>query len=81
MINSLIYRLKNNKLLFAFAIIWAVVTIFDLAVIIFNIVELIISSVNPAMLVSGFLTFNIIAIAINFATMISVIIYIIFRKR
>ena len=81
MISSLIYKLKQSKVLFAIAIALLVVAVFDVAVIIFNVVELIVSSINPAKLVSGFLTFNIIAVIVNALAVICVILYILFRKR
>lgn len=81
MINSIIYRLKQDKILFALAIALLVVAVFDVAVIVFNIVELIVTNINPSKLASGFLAFNIIAACINVAGALAIISYIIFRKR
>ena len=81
MISSLIYKLKQSKVLFTLAIALLVVAVFDVAVIIFNVVELIVTNINPAKLVSGFLTFNIIAAIVNALAVICVILYILFRKR
>ena len=81
MISSIIYRLKQDKFLFVLAIALLAVAVFDIAVIIFDIVSLIATRSNPAKLASGFLTFNIVAGAINIAGIVAVVIYIIFRKR
>ena len=81
MMNSLVYKLKQSKVLCVLAIALLVVALFDVAVVIFNIVELVITNINPAKLVSGFLTFNIIAAIVNALAVICVILYILLRKR
>ena len=81
MINSLIYKLKQDKFLLVIALFLIAIALFDVGVIIFDVVNLVLTRSNPAKLASGFLTFNIVAASINVAGAIAVVFYIIFRKR
>ncbi len=81
MLNSIIYRLKQDKFLFVLAIVLFIVAMFDITVVVFDIVNLIITRTNPAKLASGFLTFNIIAASVNVLSIVAIVVYIIVRKR
>ena len=81
MINSIIYKLKQDKFLLVLATALLAIALFDVAVIIYDIVNLVLTRSNPAKLASGFMTFNIVAASINLAGAIAVVIYMIFRKR
>lgn len=81
MINSIIYKLKQDKFLLVLATALLAIALFDVAVIIYDVVNLVLTRSNPAKLASGFMTFNIVAASINLAGAIAVVIYMIFRKR
>ena len=81
MIKSIIYKLKQDKFLLVLATTLLAIVLFDVAVIIYDVVNLVLTRSNPAKLASGFMTFNIVAASINLAGAIAVVIYMIFRKR
>lgn len=81
MIKSIIYKLKQDKFLLVLATALLAIALFDVAVIIYDVVNLVLTRSNPAKLASGFMTFNIVAASINLAGAIAVVIYMIFRKR
>lgn len=81
MINSIIYKLKQDKFLLVLATALLAIALFDVAVIIYDVVNLVLTRSNPAKLASGFMTFNIVAASINLAGALAVVIYMIFRKR
>ena len=81
MINSLIYKLKQDKFLLVLSILLLVIAIFDFAVVVFDVVSIILTRLNPSKLASGFLAFNIVAACINVAGALAIVSYIIFRKR
>ena len=81
MIKSIIYKLKQDKFLLVLATALLAIALFDVTVIIYDVVNLVLTRSNPAKLASGFMTFNIVAASINLAGALAVVIYMIFRKR
>ena len=81
MIKSIIYKLKQDKFLLVLATALLAIALFDVAVIIYDVVNLVLTRSNPAKLASGFMIFNIVAASINLAGALAVVIYMIFRKR
>ena len=77
---SLFYKLKRNKLLFALVISLFVILLLDIALIIFDIIEIVKTGSNSAVLVGGFLGFNIFVFAINVVGLIFVAFYLIPRR-
>ena len=73
---SLSYRFKNNKKLLVLAII-----LFDLLVLIFDIVQFVEVSKNVTNRFAGFESLNILAGIISVIAIISIIVYLIFCRR
>lgn len=77
---SLFYKLKRNKLLFTLVISLLLVFLIDVAAIIFDIVEIVKTGSNSAVLSGGFLGFNIFVFVVNVLGLIFILIYLISRK-
>ena len=64
-----ILKVKENKLNFIFLISTFIVALYDLFLLIFDLVQIIVASNNGAMLASSFMTINIIGIVLNCANL------------
>ncbi|MBQ4541360.1 MAG: hypothetical protein IJA23_00760 [Clostridia bacterium] len=79
--NRLLYKLKNDKLfLILFASISAVV-LFDLFMIVFDIVQFVKISQNSVNLFNGFVALNVFAGVINILAITAILVYFILNKR
>ena len=73
-------KLKKNKLLFSLVIVCAVVALFDVFMIVFNIVQVAAMNKNAASLTGMFLPVNIVAICLNVVSVMLIVAYLIYRK-
>ncbi len=73
-------KLKKNKFLFVIAIAFCAVVLFDLFAVVFNLVQILTMKNNAASFTGWMLPVNIIAISLNVAFAIFVVIYLILRK-
>ena len=81
MIKGLWNRILNDKILFAIFVAVCAVVVFDIAVLIFDIVEFAIISNNRASLSSLFVPFNVAIIVANLVVVAAGVCYAIFRKK
>ena len=79
--NKLFYKLKNDKLfLLLFALI-SVIVLFDLFMLIFDIIQFVKISQNSVNLFNGFVTLNVFAGVINILAIAVIITYLAVSKR
>ena len=79
--NKLFYKLKNDKLfLLLFALI-SVIVLFDLFMLIFDIIQFVKISQNSVNLFNGFVTLNVFAGVINILAIAVIIAYLAVSKR
>ena len=77
---SKILKLKRNKVLFSLAVFFALVVVFDVAVLLFNVIHFLVIN-NVASNFSGaFLPMNIVAICLNALCIILMLVYLLLRK-
>lgn len=77
---SKLLKLKKNKFLFVIAIVFAVVVLFDIFAVIFNIIQIAAMSSNPVNFTGAMIPINIIAISLNVAFVILIAVYLVLRK-
>lgn len=78
---KLFYKLKNDILLLCLVITCALAFLFDIFILLFNFIQFILSIKSPALIGSGFLGLNIIAIVINTVALIFLIVYFVLKFR
>ena len=81
MMSKLFSRLLRDKLFFTLAIVALVCTLYDVAILAFDIAELVSISLSSVKLSSAFLGLNIVAIIFTALGVIFGIIYLILKKR
>ena len=81
MFKGLIYEAKNNKAWFCILLFGFISLVFDIAVIVFDVVELILTRTNSAKLADAFLGLNIALIVVSVVITAITIVYILFRKK
>ena len=81
MMSKLLSRLLRDKLFFALVIVALVCTLYDVAILAFDIAELVSISLSSVKLSSAFLGLNIVAIIFTALGVIFGIIYLILKKR
>ena len=79
--NKLLYKMKNNKLLTGVVIGILLVILFDLFVIIFDIVQFVKLQENSINRFAGFAEINITAGVLNILAIAVILVYLILRKR
>lgn len=80
MIKSKFHKIMRSKLTLSLFVLVCVCLVFDLAVILFNVIELMLISSNSAKLSSGFVAFNIASIVINVCLIIAIVVLLILKK-
>jgi uncharacterized membrane protein len=81
MIKGLWHRIRQDKILFAIFVFVCVAVMFDLFVLVFDIVQFAIVSNNRPALATSFTALNIIAAALNLVAVAVCVLYAIFRKK
>lgn len=79
--NSLLYKLKNDKLFLILFVSISAVVLFDLFMIVFDIVQFVKISQNSVNLFNGFVALNVFAGVINILAIAAVFVYFILNKR
>ena len=79
--NRLIYKCKNDKLFMALCIVISVAFLFDLFMIIFDIIQFVKLAQNSVNLFNGFVALNVFAGVINILAGFAVSVYLILNKR
>ncbi len=79
--SKLVYKFKNNKLFFAVAISVCLVVLFDLFVVVFDIIQFVKLSESAVNRFSGFETINVLAGVLNAAMIVFIVFYVIFSRR
>lgn len=79
--SRLIYKIKNNKLIFSALAVLFSVLVFDLFVAVFDIVQFISLQKNAVNRFSGFIQINILAGILNVLVVALIIVYLIISKR
>jgi hypothetical protein len=69
------YKLKSDILLMCLSITCAIAFLFDIFILLFNFIQFILSIKSPALIGSGFLGLNIIAIILNAIALIFLVVY------
>lgn len=75
------YRFKNNKMLLIFATIIFAVLLFDLFVLIFDIIQFVAVSKNVTNRFSGFETLNIFAGILNICIIVAIVCLVIYSRK
>ena len=75
------YKLKNDLFLMIVSIICALVFLFDVFIVIFNLIQFIVAMNNSIKIFGGFLGLNIFTIIINVVAFILIVVYYIFSRR
>ena len=81
MLNKILYKLKNNKLFAGIIISIFAVILFDLFVIIFDLIQVIKLSKNAVDYMNGFVALNVTGGILSLLAVGLVVFYIIFRRR
>ena len=79
--NKILYWLKNNKLLASVILVGALIVLFDLFVLTFDIVQFVKLSKNSADFMADFKPLNIVAGILNLMEVGFIVFYVIFRRR
>ena len=79
--SKLVYKFKNNKLFFAVAIALLLVAVYDVFVLIFDIIQFAKLSESAVNRFSGFETINVLAGVLNAAMIVLIVFYVIFSRR
>ena len=79
--SRLLYKLKNDKLFLALFVVVSVVVLFDLFMIIFDIIQFVKISQNSVNLFGSFISLNICAGVINILAIAGIIAYLVILKR
>ncbi len=79
--NRLIYKFKNDKLFLILFSLISIVVLFDLFMIIFDIVQFVKISRNSVNLFDGFVGLNVFAGVLNILAIAAVLVYFILNKR
>lgn len=79
--NRLLYKLKNDKLFLILFVSISAVVLFDLFMVVFDIVQFVKISQNAVNLFDGFVTLNVFAGVINILAIAAVLVYFILNKR
>lgn len=77
---SKLLKLKKNKLLFSLVLFVAVTVIFDLLMILFNIIQVAVMFGNSASMTGLMMPLNIISICLSGLSILLVVAYLIFNK-
>lgn len=81
MLNKILYKLKNNKLFAGIIISIFAVILFDLFVIIFDLIQMVKLSKNAVDYMNGFVALNVTGGILSLLAVGLVVFYIIFRRR
>lgn len=81
MLNKILYKLKNNKLFAGIIISIFAVILFDLFVIIFDLIQVVKLSKNAVDYMNGFVALNVTGGILSLLAVGLVVFYIIFRRR
>lgn len=81
MLNKILYKLKNNKLFAGIIISIFAVILFDLFVIIFDLIQVVKLSKNAVDYMNGFIALNVTGGILSLLAVGLVVFYIIFRRR
>lgn len=79
--NRLLYKLKNDKLFLILFVSISAVVLFDLFMIVFDIVQFVKISQNAVNLFDGFVALNVFAGVINILAIAAILVYFILNKR
>ncbi len=79
--NSLLYKLKNDKLFLILFVSISAVVLFDLFMVVFDIVQFVKISQNAVDLFDGFVALNVFAGVINILAIAAILVYFILNKR
>ena len=79
--SKLLYKLKNDKLFLILFVSISAVVLFDLFMVVFDIVQFVKLTQNSVNLFNGFVGFNVFAGVINILALASVLVYFILNKR
>ena len=77
---SKILKLKKNKLLFALTIMCAVVIVFDIAVLLFNLIHFFEINGVSSKFSGAFMPLNIVTICLNVVAILMITLYLVLRK-
>lgn len=78
---KLFYKLKNDLFLLALVCFCCVTVMMDIFMLVFNIIQNLISVSNSASLGNAFLCLNIITIVLNVLAIILIVVYLIFNSK
>lgn len=79
--NRLLYKLKNDKLFLILFVSISAVVLFDLFMVVFDIVQFVKISQNAVNLFDGFVALNVFAGVVNILAIAAVFVYFILNKR
>lgn len=79
--NRLIYKLKNDKLFLALFVAVLFVVLFDLFMLVYDIVQFVKISQNSANLFNGFVSLNVFAGVLNILLIGAIILYFVFNLK
>ena len=79
--NKFLYKMKNNKLFAALVIFVSLIILFDLCLIVYDVLQYIEIKGNSIVRFVGYSTINIIGTVLNIVAVLVVIAYVIYRRR
>ena len=79
--NKILYKMKNNKLFAALVVFISLIFLFDLFLVIYDILQLVEIKGNSIVRFAGYSTINIIGTVANIVAVLAIILYFIYTRK